>query len=489
MNHPLHIYNSLTGQKEQFVPINHPKVGIYVCGPTVYSDSHLGHARPNITFDVLIRYLRSLKYDVTYVRNITDVGHLEDEVQGEGEDRIAKKARQEKIDPMAVVKKYTDSFHANMKRLNVVAPDIEPRATDHIREQIELIQAIYIRGFAYNSNDSIYFDVRKYDQEYDYGILSGRKLEDMKSNTRDLKGQTEKRFNSDFALWKKADAKHIMKWDSPWGNGFPGWHLECSAMGAKYLGKRFDIHGGGMDLKFPHHECEIAQSTAANGEQPVNYWMHNNMITINGQKMARSLNNFITLEEMFTGKHKLLKQSYSPMTIRFFILQAHYRGTLDFSNDALIAAKKGLARLMKSLDTLETIKPSDKSTVDVPGLVEKCSCAINDDLNTPVLIAHLFDGVKAINSISDGKESVSGDDLAELKRIYKLYVMDILGFTEEEEQKDLTGISDKEIEEMIKERHAAKLNKDWSTADRLRDELSAHGITIKDTRDGATWER
>ncbi len=308
MTHPLHIYNSLTGKKEQFIPINPPRVGIYVCGPTVYSDSHLGHARPNITFDVLIRYLRSLKYDVTYVRNITDVGHLENEDLGEGEDRIAKKARQEKIDPMAVVKKYTDSFHQNMKLLNVVEPDIEPRASEHIKEQIELIKRIDEKGYAYNSNNSIYFDVPKYNDNYDYGILSGRNLDDIRTNTRDLKGQSEKHHSADFALWKRAEAKHIMRWPSPWGEGFPGWHLECSAMGAKYLGKQFDIHGGGMDLKFPHHECEIAQSTAANNKPPVKYWMHNNMITINGQKMARSLNNFIKLDDMFSGDHKLLQQ-------------------------------------------------------------------------------------------------------------------------------------------------------------------------------------
>jgi cysteinyl-tRNA synthetase len=397
MEHPLHIYNSLSSAKEQFIPINPPQVGIYVCGPTVYSDSHLGHARPNITFDVLIRYLKALGYRVTYVRNITDVGHLEDEALGEGEDRIAKKARQEKIDPMQVVKKYTDSFHNNMKLLNVNEPDIEPRATAHIKEQVELIETILERGFAYKSNDSIYFNVRKYNEDYNYGILSGRKLEDLVSNTRELKGQVEKRYSADFALWKKAEPKHIMRWHSPWGEGFPGWHLECSAMGARYLGKRFDIHGGGMDLKFPHHECEIAQSTAANGEQPVNYWMHNNMITINGQKMARSLNNFITLHELFNGTHEVLEQAYSPMTIRFFILQAHYRGTLDFSNEALQAASKGIGRLMKALETLEEIKPSEKSTFDVSAIKNSCFAALNDDLNTPVLLAHLFEGVKLIN--------------------------------------------------------------------------------------------
>ena len=488
MEHPLHIYNSLSSAKEQFIPINPPEVGIYVCGPTVYSDSHLGHARPNITFDVLIRYLKALGYKVTYVRNITDVGHLEDEALGEGEDRIAKRARQEKIDPMQVVKKYTDSFHNNMKLLNVNEPDIEPRATAHIKEQIELIETIEDKGFAYNSNDSIYFDVKKYDEEYTYGILSGRKLEDLISNTRDLKGQSEKRYSSDFALWKKAEPKHIMRWDSPWGEGFPGWHLECSAMGAKYLGNRFDIHGGGMDLKFPHHECEIAQSTAANGEQPVNYWMHNNMITINGQKMARSLNNFITLYELFNGTHEVLEQAYSPMTIRFFILQAHYRGTLDFSNEALQAASKGISRLMKALETLEEIMPSEKSTFDVSAIKNSCFAALNDDLNTPVLLAHLFEGVKMINSVYDSRESINRADLDELKSMYRLFVNEVLGFVKEESEVS-GGIGDDEIEQMLKDRHDAKLAKDWARADEIRDQLSSLGIIVKDTKDGSTWER
>ncbi|MEE4115916.1 MAG: cysteine--tRNA ligase [Marinilabiliaceae bacterium] len=488
MEHPLHIYNSLSSAKEQFIPINPPQVGIYVCGPTVYSDSHLGHARPNITFDVLIRYLKALGYRVTYVRNITDVGHLEDEALGEGEDRIAKKARQEKIDPMQVVKKYTDSFHNNMKLLNVNEPDIEPRATAHIKEQLELIETILERGFAYKSNDSIYFNVRKYNEDYNYGILSGRKLEDLVSNTRELKGQVEKRYSADFALWKKAEPKHIMRWHSPWGEGFPGWHLECSAMGARYLGKRFDIHGGGMDLKFPHHECEIAQSTAANGEQPVNYWMHNNMITINGQKMARSLNNFITLSELFNGTHEVLEQAYSPMTIRFFILQAHYRGTLDFSNEALQAASKGINRLMKALETLEEIKPSEKSTFDVPAIKSSCFAALNDDLNTPVLLAHLFEGVKLINSVNDGKEAISPGDLDELKSMYRLFVNDVLGFIKEESEVS-GGIGDDEVEKMMAARQEAKLAKDWARADEIREQLSSLGIIIKDTRDGSAWER
>jgi len=488
MKHPLYIYNSLSGRKEQFIPIKPPEVGIYVCGPTVYSDSHLGHARPNITFDILIRYLRSMDYDVTYVRNITDVGHLEDENLGEGEDRIAKKARQEKIDPMAVVKKYTDSFHNNMELLNVVPPDVEPRATEHIEEQIELIKLIDEKGYAYNSNNSIYFDVPQYNSDYNYGILSGRNLDDMRTNTRDLKGQSEKHHSADFALWKKAEPKHIMKWPSPWGEGFPGWHLECSAMGARYLGKQFDIHGGGMDLKFPHHECEIAQSTAANGKPPVKYWMHNNMITINGQKMARSLNNFIKLNELFSGDHELLLHAYSPMTIRFFILQAHYRGTLDFSNDALIAASKGLARLMKAINTLEGISPSETSSVDIVPLKENCFKAINDDLNTPVLIAQLFDGVKIINSVNDGKESLSSSDLEEMRKLYKLFVLEVLGFKEEVAE-TADGPSDRDIEDLLKERQEAKLSKDWATADKIRNQLGDMGIIIKDTKDGATWER
>ncbi|MCD4769267.1 MAG: cysteine--tRNA ligase, partial [Bacteroidales bacterium] len=403
MSNKLFIYNSLSRKKEEFQPLNPPFAGIYVCGPTVYSNPHLGHARVNIVFDILFRYLK-LDYRVRYVRNITDVGHLENEETGEGEDRIAKKARQEQLEPMEVVQKYMNTFHKSMHRLNILDPDIEPRASGHIIEQQEMVKVLLDKGYAYEVNGSVYFDMEKYSKEHEYGILSGRVLEELKTNTRVLEGQDEKRSSFDFALWKKASPEHIMQWPSPWSDGFPGWLLECSVMSMKYLGDPFDIHGGGMDLQFPHHECEIAQSTAATGKQPVKYWMHNNMITINGQKMARSLNNFITLDELFSGDHKLLEQAYSPMALRLFILQAHYRSTLDFSNEALQAAQKGLERLIRAVEVLDVLQVSDSSTVSVNKLKEKCYKAINDDLNTPILVSHLFDGVKMINSINDGKE-------------------------------------------------------------------------------------
>ncbi|MDX1286105.1 MAG: cysteine--tRNA ligase, partial [Draconibacterium sp.] len=431
MGNHLEIYNTLSRKKEEFKPLVKGKVGLYVCGPTVYSDSHLGHARPFVTFDLLYRYLTFLGNKVRYVRNITDVGHLEDEVEGEGEDRIAKKARLEQLEPMEVVQKYMNSFHENMKELNVLNPSIEPRASGHIIEQIELIKDILKNGYAYEVNGSVYFDVEKYNREYNYGKLSGRNLDDIKTNTRKLDGQDEKLNSFDFALWKKAAPEHIMRWPSDWGDGFPGWHLECSAMSTKYLGEKFDIHGGGMDLTFPHHECEIAQNTARKGEESVRYWMHNNMITINGQKMARSLGNFITLKELFSGNHEILEQAYSPMTIRFFILQAHYRSTIDFSNEALQASEKGLERLMTALKTLEELTTSEISTIDVSDLKEKCFAALNDDLNSPITIAHLFDGLRMINSIKAGTEKISEVDLKELKSLYNSVVFEILGLKEE----------------------------------------------------------
>ncbi len=483
------IYNSLSRKKEEFQPINPPFVGLYVCGPTVYSSPHLGHARVNIVFDILFRYLKQLDYRVRYVRNITDVGHLENEETGEGEDKIAKKAKQEQLEPMEVVQKYMNTFHKNIRRLNILDPDIEPRASGHIIEQQEMIKVLLDKGFAYEVGGSVYFDMEKYNAEYKYGVLSGRVLEELKSNTRVLEGQDEKRNSFDFALWKKASPEHIMQWPSPWSDGFPGWHLECSVMSAKYLGEPFDIHGGGMDLQFPHHECEIAQSTAATGRQPIKYWMHNNMITINGQKMARSLNNFITLEELFSGDHTMLEQAYSPMTIRFFILQAHYRSTLDFSNKALQAAHKGFSRLMKAVEILDKLPVSDSSTVSVSKLKEKCDSAINDDLNTPVLISHLFDGVKMINSINDGKEKIAADDLDRLRSLYNMFVYDVLGLEMVEKDGKDDELTGKVIETLLSIRHDAKLNKDWATSDRIRDDLGALGITIKDTKDGATWEK
>lgn len=488
MENQLFIYNTLSRKKEEFKPLVEGKVGLYVCGPTVYSDSHLGHARPNITFDLLFRYLTFLGYKVRYVRNITDVGHLENEAEESGEDKIGKKARLEQLEPMEVVQKYLNSFVHNMENLNVLPPSIEPRASGHIIEQQQMVQEILDNGFAYESKGSVYFDVEKYNQKYKYGILSGRNLDDIKTNTRELDGQSEKKNSFDFALWKKASPEHIMRWPSKWSEGFPGWHLECSVMSTKYLGEQFDIHGGGMDLTFPHHECEIAQNVASNGREAVRYWMHNNMITINGQKMARSLGNFITLKELFSGKHAMLQQAYSPMTIRFFILQAHYRSTIDFSNEALQASEKGLERLMASVRTLGELSASDQSTVDVASLKDKCFAALSDDLNSPIAIAHLFDGVKMINSIKAGNEKISAGDLEELRTFYQNIVFDVLGLKEEEavdagDNQALAGA----MELLINLRRDAKANKDWATADKIRDDLSAIGIELKDTKDGVEW--
>ena len=489
MNSDFVIYNTLTRTKEVFEPLVKGKVGLYVCGPTVYSDSHLGHARPNITFDLLFRYLTFLGYKVRYVRNVTDVGHLEDEVEETGEDKISKKARLEQVEPMEVVQKYMNTFHHNMEQLNVLPPSIEPRASGHIIEQQLMIQSIVDNGYGYEANGSVYFDVDKYNQKYNYGKLSGRNLDDIKTNTRQLDGQGEKKNSFDFALWKKANPEHIMRWPSKWSEGFPGWHLECSAMGTKYLGERFDIHGGGMDLTFPHHECEIAQSTASLGHETVRYWMHNNMITIDGQKMARSLGNFITMKKLFTGNHKLLKQAYSPMTIRFFILQAHYRSTIDFSNEALQASEKGLERLMNAVKTLEDLSSSDRSTVDISLLKEKCFAALNDDLNSAIAIAYLFDGVKMINSVKAGTEKISVSDLEDLRTFYKSMVFDILGLKQEKDIDSGEGeILAGTVELLINLRNEAKANKDWATSDKIRNELNAIGIEIKDTKDGVEWK-
>lgn len=482
------IYNTLTRKKEVFEPINPPHVGLYVCGPTVYGDPHLGHARPAITFDLLFRYLKHLGYKVRYVRNITDVGHLENDAD-EGEDKIAKKARLEELEPMEVVQYYTDRYHSAMKLLNVLPPSIEPRASGHIIEQIELVKKIIDNGFAYERNGSIYFDVVKYNKKHSYGILSGRNIDDLMANTRQLDGQDEKQNPFDFALWKKASPQHIMRWPSPWSEGFPGWHLECSAMSTKYLGEPFDIHGGGMDLLFPHHECEIAQSVAANGKQAVRYWMHNNMITINGQKMGKSLGNFITLEELFTGSHRLLEQAYSPMTIRFFILQAQYRSTLDFSNEALQAADKGLARLLAANRQLDRIKPSATSSVKVDLLKEKVYEALNDDLNSPVAIAVLFDWVRQINLLAEGKETISEADLHELKSFFRTVIFDILGLIDEHtsgsKHAELTA---KLVEMLLNMRLEAKQHKDFATSDRIRDELAKLGVIVRDRKDGFDWE-
>ena len=486
MEHKLTIYNTLTRKKEQFIPVHNNLVGMYVCGPTVYGDAHLGHARPAITFDLLFRYLQKLGYKVRYVRNITDVGHLEHDAD-EGEDKIAKKARLEQKEPMEVVQYFLNRYHKNMEDLNVLPPSIEPHASGHIIEQIEFTQKILDAGYAYVSEGSVYFDVEKYNKDFNYGKLSGRNIDELLETTRELDGQSEKRRSMDFALWKKAQPEHIMRWPSPWSDGFPGWHMECSAMGCKYLGEEFDIHGGGMDLMFPHHECEIAQSTAALGKESVHYWMHNNMITINGQKMGKSLGNFITLEELFTGNHKLLAQAYSPMTIRFFILQAHYRSTVDFSNEALQASEKGLQRLMEAYERLGKLTASGASTVDVKGLREKCDAAMNDDLNSPIAISHLFDACKAINSISDGKATISAEDLEELKSVFKLYIEDIFGLKADSNSEAGSDAYKKAIDLLLNIRLEAKRNKDWSTSDKIRNELTALGFSIKDTKDGFEW--
>jgi cysteinyl-tRNA synthetase len=489
MQNNFFIYNTLSKKKELFKPLNPPFVGIYVCGPTVYSHAHLGHARPAITFDLLFRYLMHLGYKVRYVRNITDVGHLENETLGEGEDRIEKKARQEQIEPMEVVQKYVNTYHRNMDQLNTLSPSIEPRATGHIIEQIELIKILIKSGYAYESNGSVYFDIMKYNQKYQYGKLSGRVLDELISNTRDIEGQDEKRNSYDFAVWKKASPEHLMRWPSPWSIGFPGWHLECSAMSIKYLGEEFDIHGGGMDLMFPHHECEIAQSTAALGKESVHYWMHNNMITINGQKMARSLGNFITLDQLFSGDHPALEKAYSPMTIRFFILQAHYRSTIDFSNEALQAAEKGFQKLMKAIESLSKLKPSDHSNVDISKLKEKCYEALDDDLNSPVLLSHLFEGVRIVNSIIDGSEKIDAPGLESLKELFNTFVFEILGLKDES-----AGIGDEKLtgdlmKIIIGLRQEAKNKKDFSTSDKIRNELKNAGVVLKDLKDGVDWER
>ncbi len=489
MEHPLTIYNTLTRKKEQFVPLHEPHVGMYVCGPTVYGDPHLGHARPAITFDLLFRYLKHLGYKVRYVRNITDVGHLEHDAD-EGEDKIEKKARLEQLEPMEVAQYYTNRYHQAMDALNVLPPSIEPHASGHIIEQIDLVKHILDNGFAYISEGSVYFDVEKYNKVHNYGELSGRNIEDMLKTTRELDGQDEKHNTIDFALWKKAQPEHIMRWPSPWSDGFPGWHCECTAMGKKYLGDHFDIHGGGMDLIFPHHECEIAQAVASQGSEMVHYWVHNNMITINGQKMGKSLGNFITLEEFFTGNHKSLAQAYSPMTIRFFILQAHYRSTVDFSNDALLAAEKGLDRLMDAYAHLQKLVPSDASTVDVKDLRSKCYEAMNDDLNSPIVIAHLFDAARNINMVNDGKATISAADLKELKETFEMFLFDILGMKNVDSSADDNSREafGKAIDLLLNIRQQAKVNKDWATSDKIRNELTAIGFEIKDTKDGAEWK-
>ena len=487
------IYNTLTRHKELFKPLHAPNVGMYVCGPTVYGDAHLGHARPAITFDILFRYLKHQGYKVRYVRNITDVGHLEHDAD-EGDDKIEKKARLEQLEPMEIAQYYTNRYHEAMEALNVLPPSIEPHATGHILEQEELVKEILANGYAYESNGSVYFDVAKYDKDHKYGILSGRNLTDMINNSRELNGVSEKHNQVDFALWKKAQPEHIMRWPSPWSVGFPGWHCECTAMGRKYLGSHFDIHGGGMDLVFPHHECEIAQAVASQGDQMVHYWMHNNMITINGQKMGKSLGNFITLEQFFTGSHESLTQAYSPMTIRFFILSAHYRGTVDFSNEALIAAQKGYERLMNGISDIDRIQVSKECDAEtdkfVKALRQRCYDAMNDDLQTPLVISYLFEACHLINNLLDHKAQICADCLKELSEVMHIFAFDLLGLKSEkgannDAREEAYG---KVVDMVLQLRTKAKTDKDWATSDQIRDALANAGFEVKDTKDGVTWK-
>lgn len=488
MEQQLFVYNTLSREKEIFEPIHAPHVGMYVCGPTVYGDPHLGHARPGITFDLLFRYLKHLGYKVRYVRNITDVGHLENDAD-EGEDKIAKKARLEQLEPMEIVQYYTVRYHNAMDLLNVLRPSIEPHASGHIIEQIETIKEILKNGYAYESHGSVYFDVTKYNKDYNYGILSHRDIEDMLNTTRELDGQDEKHNKVDFALWKKASPEHIMRWPSPWGDGFPGWHLECSTMSMKYLGTEFDIHGGGLDLMFPHHECEIAQNTAVEKKRVVKYWMHNNMITVEGQKMGKSLNNFITLEEFFTGNHPKLQQAYSPMTIRFFILQAHYRSTVDFGNEALLAAEKGLSRLLDAYYKIEKLPISDNSTIDIKPFRQKCYDAMNDDLNSAIVISQLFELTTIINSTSDGSVKLTLDKIAEIKSLFDLFLFDILGIKDESVSSNKSVESyAKALDILLEIRDKAKSDKDWATSDKIRNELQQAGFEIKDGKNGTEWK-
>lgn len=487
MDSNLKIYNTLTRRKERFVPIHEGHVGMYVCGPTVYGDAHLGHARPAITFDVLYRYLRHVGYKVRYVRNITDVGHLEHDADA-GEDKIAKKARLEQLEPMEVVQRYLNSYHKDMEALNVLPPSIEPHASGHLIEQIQYIQKIIDAGYAYESNGSVYFDVEKYNTDHNYGKLSGRNIEELRNATRTLDGQDEKRNPLDFALWKKAAPEHIMHWPSPWSEGFPGWHLECSTMGEKYLGEVFDIHGGGLDLMFPHHECEIAQSVAAQGHEAVRYWMHNNMITINGKKMGKSYGNFITLEQFYNGTHPKLTQAYVPMVIRFFILQAQYRSTVDFSNESLQSAEKALQKMTDIYRRLQSLMPAEKSSVELPDFSTACYDAIEDDLNTPIVIANLFEAGKYVNMAADGSIKLDVEAIASLRHLFDIFLIEILGIRVglEGEQTSLKPFEEA-IDLLMEIRANAKATKDWATSDLIRDKLARIGFDIKDTKNGVEW--
>ena len=481
----LKLYNSLSKEKEVFTPINEGSVGMYVCGPTVYSNVHLGNVRTFMSFDLVFRYLKHLGYKVRYVRNITDAGHLENDADV-GEDRIAKKARIEEIEPMEVVQRYTVDFHQILQKFNNLPPSIEPTATGHIVEQLEIIKDILDKGMAYVVNGSVYFDVLKYNESEEYGILSGRNIEDSIHNTRALDGQSEKKNPQDFALWKKASPEHIMRWPSPWSDGFPGWHLECTAMSTKYLGEKFDIHGGGMDLKFPHHECEIAQANCSNGTDPVNYWMHANMLTLNGQKMAKSTGNNILPGEIFSGDNNVLDKPFSPSVTRFFMLQAHYRSNLDFSSAALEASEKGYNKLFQGLSVLGGLKTSKSTSVDIEKWVQSCYDAMNDDFNSPILIANLFEGVKFIHLINDGKETISKEDLERFGSVLKSFVFDVLGLVDEATEDNSEKLSGT-VELLIKLRKEARDDKNWALSDQIRDELLALGIQLKDGKEGTSF--
>ena len=482
----LKIYNSLSGEKETFTPIHEGNVGMYVCGPTVYSNVHLGNVRTFMSFDVIFRYFLHLDFKVRYVRNITDVGHIVDDVD-EGEDKIAKKARLEQLEPMEVVQRYTVDFHDILNEFNFLPPSIEPTATGHIIEQIEIIKTIIEKGIGYEANGSVYFDVVKFNETNHYGRLSGRNIEDMLANTRDLDGQSDKRNPQDFALWKKAEAQHIMRWPSPWSDGFPGWHLECTAMSTKYLGNHFDIHGGGLDLKFPHHECDIAQNEACTGQTPVNYWLHANMLTLNGKKMAKSTGNNILPREILTGENTILSKAFSASVARFFMLQAHYRSILDFSDDAIVAAEKGYKRLMEAMHSLKEITSGTKSTINIASWKQLCYDAMNDDFNTPILIAQLFEGVRFINLLKDGKETLNVDDFNIFEKAMRDFVFDVLGL---ENEKVLDSNNDKlegTMNMLIEMRKQARDNKNFALSDQIRDQLIALGIQLKDSKEGTTF--
>jgi cysteinyl-tRNA synthetase len=480
------IYNSLSGEKETFTPIHEGNVGMYVCGPTVYSNVHLGNLRTFMSFDVIFRYLLHIGYKVRYVRNITDVGHMVDDAD-EGEDKIAKKARLEQLEPMEVVQRYTVDFHEILKAFNFLPPSIEPTATGHIIEQIEIIKKIIDSGIGYQANGSIYFDVVKYNKNHNYGILSGRNIEDMLANTRDLDGQSDKKNPQDFALWKKAEPQHIMRWPSPWGEGFPGWHLECTAMSTKYLGNHFDIHGGGMDLKFPHHECEIAQNEACTGQTPVNYWLHANMLTLNGKKMAKSTGNNILPGEILSGENDILSKPFSASVARFFMLQAHYRSILDFSDDAIVAAEKGYKRLMEAIDGLKQITANDKSSINIPDWKQLCYDAMNDDFNSPILIAQLFEGVRYVNLLKDGKETLNTEDLASFSAVMNAFVFNVLGLENEKATNSQNDKLEGTVKLLIEMRNQARADKNFALSDQIRDQLLTVGIQLKDSKEGTSF--